>query len=155
MNSDAQHIRGWYRAIKEASVCVTCQYEGLLANAGKVEFYHINASAKSDTLSNMAIRPTIMPLQYAVAPLTYAIELRKVAPMCPDHHRELHRAEDKGNQQTLRQKFDLTAMLFTKLNKGISHGGHEFGSTGTIRPDQRRAAGYAARWLADLYRKGL
>jgi len=114
VTSDAELIREWYRTIKENSACITCQREGLPVEVGKVEFHHVDASSKSDTLSNMAIRPYILPMRYAVSPVTYAIELMKAAPICKSHHAELHGAEHKHDVNFLRDEFDFTDTFYVK-----------------------------------------
>lgn len=107
MTSDAEQIRQWYKLIRQNSTCVCGKRDGLPAEYGRVEFHHMNAGAKCDTLSNMAIKPLIPCLTYTVAPVSFALELMKVVPLAPERHKELHRADDKGDWPLLRHRFDF------------------------------------------------
>ncbi|WP_460640143.1 hypothetical protein [Larkinella harenae] len=110
MRTDAQLIKQWYKAFKENAECATCKHEGLVPQPGKVEFHHIDATSKRDCLSNMAYKPTWDWLEMNRQPVTaisFAIETMKVMPLCPRHHRDLHRAEEMGEVEYLARKYDL------------------------------------------------
>ena len=113
VTTEAELIRDWYKAIKMGATCVACEWEQAReVKAGNVEFHHIDKSSKCDTLSNMAIKPMIPCLQYTVSPVKFALKLMKVAPLCPAHHKDLHRAEDRKDWPTLQHKYDLTGNPF-------------------------------------------
>lgn len=92
--TDPLALRDWYRCIKLQCVCPACLREGRAAEAGKVEFHHIDATTKEESISKLVYHNLVFPDPCTVTKVY--IEFGKVLPLCPTHHKELHKAEEHG-----------------------------------------------------------
>lgn len=110
--SDAEQIHAWYKALKANSTCLAGKKAGYSVELGRVEFHHMNAGSKRDTLSSMAIKPLIPCLNYKITPVHFALEVMKVVPLAPERHKELHKAEEKGETHIIASRYDFDADPF-------------------------------------------
>lgn len=98
MTSDHILIRQSYQNVKSRCTCPVCLHDGQPVEEGKVEFHHIDPATKQESISKLVYHNIAFPDPY-IATKVY-VEFGKVIPLCPKHHKELHRAEERCARNT-------------------------------------------------------
>jgi hypothetical protein len=103
--NDPLAIRDWYKQVKQLCTCPACLREGIAAEAGNVEFHHIDPSTKEESISKIVFNNLVFPDSCAATKVY--VEFGKVIPLCKSHHKALHKAEERGELA-----FDLTDQFY-------------------------------------------
>lgn len=86
--------------------CPICLKEGQQVKPGKVEFRHIDPQTKEESISKLVYGNLVFPDPYTA--IKVYVEFGKCVPLCKVHHKELHRAEERGDSATLSARFNLS-----------------------------------------------